>query len=333
MKAPAYRLEAVTFAYDDGAPVLDVPELSIPGGAITALTGPNGGGKTTLLHLLALVEAPSGGRLSWFGEDVTSDRVRSLRSRIGLLPQNPYLFDLTVVGNVEWGLKIRGAPRADARRRAAAALEEVRLGGLAQRQAAQLSGGEAKRLALARVLSLEPDVLLLDEPFAHMDRESAERAENLILQCSGERGVTVVLASHDALRAQAMARHAFCVRDGTVTPAVPTNVFRGRLSAGGLHFETGRISISVAPPPSEGTHVAIDPSAIVLSTESLRSSMRNTFRGRITAVSRQEGSVHVQVEAGERFSVLITRDSLGMLGLAEGTEVYLCFKATAARVF
>ena len=328
--SPAYALEAVTFAYD-GPAVLDVPRLTVERGEVTALVGANGAGKTTLLHLLAFLERPTTGRIAFFGQE--AEPGPALRRRVGLLLQEPYLFHTSVVANVEYGLRVRGLGRRAARERAQRALQQVGLAGFDARRAASLSGGEAKRVALARVLALDTEVLLLDEPMAHMDEQSARRTEQLLLRLRRSSGRTLVLASHDLLWAQALADRVLSLHRGRLVPASLANVFRGRVADDGAHFETGRITVYLGAEGAHGSHLAIEPSAIVLSRQPLASSMRNSFQGRIVAVSEQGGSVRVEVEAGERFRVSITRESLRLLDLRLGETVHLAFKSTAAQLF
>ena len=328
----AYILEDVTFAYGERV-ALEVPRLEIPRGKVTAIVGANGAGKTTLLHLLGFIEPPRTGRITFFDKDVAPEEALDFRRRVGLLLQDPYLFHTSVLANVEWGLKLRRVPVKERRERAMRALEQVGLSGFERRAAPALSGGESKRLALARVLALETDVLLLDEPMSHMDRESAGRTEQVIRELNRERGVSVLLASPDILWAQALTDNVLSLHDGKIVPASLANVFRGRITDAGRSFETAKISIYLGDTEAAGTHLAIDPSAIVLSKEPLTSSMRNTFHGRVVAISEEAAKVRVEVDAGERFHVLITKKSLETFDLRLGDEVCLSFKSTAVKLF
>lgn len=328
----AYVLEDVEFSHG-AVPALRVPRLEIARGRITTLTGANGSGKTTLLHLLGFIETPHTGRLRFLGEPTRPRDAERLRRQVGLLLQDPYLFHTSVLANVECGLRIRGHSASDARSRSRAALELVGLAGFERRRASRLSGGEARRVALARVLAFETDVLLLDEPLAHVDRAIAGRIEDLIVELNERRGVTVVLATHDLSWAQAVGHHVISLHEGTIVPTSLANVFRGKMAADGTHFDTGRITIYIPGGDAQCTHLAIDPAAIVLSNDPLESSMRNTFRGKIVAIRQQNAQVRVEIDAGERFAVLITRASLNMFDLHLGDEPYLSFKSTAAKVF
>ncbi|KPJ51861.1 MAG: hypothetical protein AMS16_07275 [Planctomycetes bacterium DG_58] len=339
----AYILEDVTFAYGERV-ALEVPRLEIPRGKVTAIVGANGAGKTTLLHLLGFIEPPRTGRITFFDKDVAPEEALDFRRRVGLLLQDPYLFHTSVLANVEWGLKLRRVPVKERRERAMRALEQVGLSGFERRAAPALSGGESKRLALARVLALETDVLLLDEPMSHMDRESAGRTEQVIRELNRERGVSVLLASPDILWAQALTDNVLSLHDGKIVPASLANVFRGRITDAGRSFETAKISIYLGAAEAQATHLAIDPSAIVthlaidpsaivLSKEPLTSSMRNTLHGRVVAISEEAAKVRVEVDAGERFHVLITKKSLETFDLRLGDEVCLSFKSTAVKLF
>lgn len=195
--APLYRLEDLRKAYD-GIQALEIPHLAIPEGTFCSLTGPNGSGKSTLLGILAFLCPPTSGAV-WFAGKPVDWRERSLgilRKDVTLLHQIPYLFEGSVDANVAYGLKVRGVRGDAGRRRVGDALETVGLSGFGERRAKALSGGEMQRVALARALAISPRVLLLDEPLAGVDRDSAE----LIRAVVGElprRGTTVIVATHD----------------------------------------------------------------------------------------------------------------------------------------
>jgi len=328
----AYELKGISFAYAN-TPVLDVPSLEIPQQSVTALVGANGSGKTTLLHILAFIENAAAGQMTFFGEKSEPESLERSRRRVSLLLQHPYLFHDTVLANVEYGLKIRGISSDESGKKAMKVLEEVGLAGYEEKDATRLSGGEGKRVALARCLAVETDVLLLDEPLAHVDRESARQIEEIIIRLRNEHSKTIVLASHDLFWAQTLADNVLSFHGGNLVPASLANVFRGVVSDDGSCFDTGNISISLTADEVEGTHIAIDPAAIVLSKDALESSMRNTFQGRIVAISEEGGHVRVDVDAGERFHVSITKRSLEIFDLRLGDQVYLSFKSTSATIF
>jgi tungstate transport system ATP-binding protein len=194
---PLYRLESIRTRYRDKL-ALKVPALAIAEGGIHSLTGPNGSGKSTLLGLLAFLSPPTEGTLYFDGEKVDwkGRSLVALRKEATLLHQSPYLFDGTVSANLAFGLEVRGFEGEERRRRIAESLEVVGLSGFEQRRARALSGGEMQRVALARALALRPRVLLLDEPLANVDRDSADVIRAVILGLPGK-GTTVILTTHD----------------------------------------------------------------------------------------------------------------------------------------
>lgn len=326
----AYLLEGVAFNWR-AAPVLQVPRLELAPGSVTALTGPNGSGKTTLLNLLAFLESPSAGGIRFFGAATPPQAHAGLRRRIAYLQQKPWLFRADVAANAEAGLRWRGVAAGERRERVRRALAEFDLGPLAARPAAMLSGGETQKLALARTLVLDAEVLLLDEPFNHLDAVAAARFEERLQRLREERRKTIVFSTHDVYLAQLLADRVCSMVEGQVLPLVASNVFRGQLA--GDCFDTGRIRIHVAAPRDGVRHLAIDASQVVLSRAELQSSMRNNFPGTVQALGEQSGGVLVTVAAGELFRVHLTLAAVAELELGIGCKVWLSFKSSATHLF
>ncbi|MCL5965603.1 MAG: ATP-binding cassette domain-containing protein [Deltaproteobacteria bacterium] len=215
--APLYRLESVRMAYGTKT-ALAIPALTISEGRVYVLVGPNGSGKSTLLSLLAFLRPPASGTLHYDGGPVpwkTGEMTR-LRREAVLLHQTPYLFDDTVSANAGYGLRVRGVRGAALRERVAEALAVVGLPGFERRPARALSGGEAQRVAMARILALKPRVLLLDEPLANVDRDTADVINGLIGACSGN-GTTVVVATHDAAQSDRIATDVIRLAEGALS--------------------------------------------------------------------------------------------------------------------
>jgi tungstate transport system ATP-binding protein len=192
-----YRLRSVTKRYGTNVAV-DIDSLTIVSGRLYTLTGANGAGKSTLLGILAFLTPPTTGEILYAGEriDWKSDIVRGLRRKVTLLHQSPYLFGGTVFRNVAYGLSARGVAVEDTLRAVDRALGTVGLEGFRDRDARELSGGEAQRVAMARALAPAPEVLLLDEPLANIDRETAGVLEAVIASLPSG-GTTVVMTTHD----------------------------------------------------------------------------------------------------------------------------------------
>jgi tungstate transport system ATP-binding protein len=170
--------------------ILDGVTLSIKPGAPTLIVGPNGAGKTSLLRLCMGLDAPSSGRVSWGG------RVDRAMARRAILFQRPVMLRRTAAANVAYALAQAGIPRRLRTERVAALLERVGLSDLAQRPARLLSGGEQQRLALARALARDPEILLLDEPTANLDPAATRGVEEIVLNAA-QSGIKIVMASHD----------------------------------------------------------------------------------------------------------------------------------------
>jgi tungstate transport system ATP-binding protein len=177
---------------------LELEELTIKTGRLHLLTGPNGSGKSTLLGILALLTHPDKGEILFSGERIvwSSGELNRLRKFVTLLHQSPYLFQGTVYDNVAFGLSVRGIRGSDARSKVIDALATVGLKGFGDRKISQLSGGEAQRVAMARALVIRPQLLLLDEPMANVDKESA-RVLEAVISALPDNGTTVVMSSHD----------------------------------------------------------------------------------------------------------------------------------------
>jgi len=193
---PLLTLSDILFRRDDFS--LEIDTLELEPAHCYLLRGPNGSGKSTLLHLLALLLVLERGQLKYSGRLVGGGAERQqLRRQITLVEQSPYLFDTSVYRNLAFGLRLRDVNGDLQRRRIAQALQAVGLEGFEQRRAAKLSGGESRRVALARALVLRPQLLLLDEPTAGLDRETLPIFERCLAELPGQ-GTTVVIAGHDA---------------------------------------------------------------------------------------------------------------------------------------
>ena len=208
-----YYLNNIQFAYAKNT-VLKIEQLEISANNVTALLGNNGAGKSTLLKLLAFLESPQQGQLLFKGENFKTSSLLSLRKRVVLVAQKPYLLKGTVLDNVLLGLKFRSIPLQLAKKQAIEALEWVGITSFSNRQVAKLSGGEAQKVALARALALKPEVLLLDEPFTHLDQESIKHLSHIITHFSQSNGQSVIFSAHDGLHVTTLAEKTIFLRSG-----------------------------------------------------------------------------------------------------------------------
>ncbi|WP_418977681.1 energy-coupling factor ABC transporter ATP-binding protein, partial [Bilophila wadsworthia] len=203
---PLFHLENIVRTYPDPASrdphavrtVLNLSELDIRAGEILGIRGHNGSGKSTLLRIIALLEPPDSGTVLFEGRPAGTDDLY-LRRQVTLLLQTPYLLSRSVASNVAYGLRVRGIRNAsELQNRIAASLLAVGLDPAVflHRRRHELSGGECQRVALAARLALRPRVLLMDEPTASVDQQSAERIA-LAARHAADSGSAVVVVSHD----------------------------------------------------------------------------------------------------------------------------------------
>ncbi len=208
------RADGLTRRLDDGTTIVDNVSFSVGRGEVVAVVGGSGAGKSSLLRLLNRLDEPTAGQVTVDGADQASLRPSDLRRRVGMVPQTPRMFPGTVLDNLRWAFNERGETLADDR--VSSLLERVQLPGYADRDASSLSGGEAQRVSLARVLANEPEVLLLDEPTSALDEDTKGEVESTLrdLLSSGE--VTCLVVTHDEAQARRLAGRALRMREGRV---------------------------------------------------------------------------------------------------------------------
>ena len=197
------RVEQIGIRFDT-TDVLRGATLTVDRAEVVALLGPSGSGKTTLLRVIAGILRPDSGSV-WIGaNDITS--LPSHQRGVGMVFQDNQLFPhMSTIDNVAYGLRVAGVSKAERHDRATAWLDRVGLAGFEGRNVTELSGGEAKRVALARTLATEPSVVLLDEPLTGLDRELHDRLATQLAQLLVEHSITAVLVTHDRAEADVVA--------------------------------------------------------------------------------------------------------------------------------
>ena len=342
-----------------GRGVLDVPCFRLAPGEIAALIGPNGSGKTTLLLTLMGLLPRAGGRVLLDGEELEAGgRLVERRRRLAMVLQECVLLDDTVEGNVAAGLRLRGVARDEVRRRVAAYLERFRIGELAGRSARKLSGGEARRVALARALVVEPEVVLLDEPFASLDAPTRQAITDDLERTLRERRTAAVLVTHDAGEALRLADRIVVMHEGRIVQSdVPSAVLNQPVNEfvascvgmetilegevrtrSGWELEVGVGDALVAAvgeaEPGDPVHLCIRPENVVLEPRAptRRTSARNVYPARIAGVASIGPYLKLRLDCGFPLVAHVTAESYALLGLAPGREVNAVFKATAIHV-
>ncbi|MBD0312650.1 MAG: sulfate ABC transporter ATP-binding protein, partial [Microcoleus sp. T3-bin5] len=215
---------------------VDDVNLEIKSGSLVALLGPSGSGKSTLLRLISGLEMPDSGKILLTGKDATYQSVQE--RNIGFVFQHYALFKhLTVRKNVAFGLELRKAPKAKIKARVEQLLELVQLSGLGDRYPSQLSGGQRQRVALARALAVEPNVLLLDEPFGALDAKVRKDLRAWLRRLHDEVHVTTVFVTHDQEEAMEVSDEIVVMNKGRVEQVgTPASIYDHPASAFVMSF-------------------------------------------------------------------------------------------------
>ena len=342
-----------------GMIILDVPSLSIQQGEILSLIGPNGAGKTTLLQTLCHLLKPFRGEISFKGKRINANHsVLAYRRKLAMVFQEPLLFDTTVFENVASGLKIRGMKWQDICRIAMEQLDRFGIGHLSNRSARKISGGEAQRTSLARAFALQPEVLLLDEPFASLDpptRESLiEDLEGILRQTR----TTTLFATHDRQEALRLSDRIAVMNKGKIlqigSPEEVMNHPMDEFVATFVGMDTiltgeviksngGSFVAAILGQEIEAvgdTHIGetvilcIRPENVTLSIHPSKekTSARNIFPGKIEKIISLGLYQKVQLDCGFPLVAYVTNHAMEDLSLTEGKEVKTSFKATAIHV-
>jgi tungstate transport system ATP-binding protein len=342
-----------------GTLVLDVPSLSLRKGEILSLIGPNGAGKTTLLQTLSYLLKPFQGEIFFREKKVdTNHSALEYRRKLAMVFQEPLLFDTTVFNNIASGLKIRGTRKSEIQSRVTEQLERFGIKHLSTRSARTLSGGEAQRASLARAFALQPEMLLLDEPFASLDpptRDSLIEDLESILQ---QTRTTTIFATHDRLEALRLSNRIAVMNGGSIlqigSPEEVMNRPVNEFVASFVGVETilaGRVikkdggtfvaSVSGREVEAvgdahlgEAVVLCVRPENVTLLTRPSQegTSARNIFSGKIVRIISLGLYQKVHLDCGFPLVAYVTNHSLEELLLTEGKEVKASFKATAVTV-
>jgi cobalt/nickel transport system ATP-binding protein len=189
----------LSYAYPDGTKALDDINFTVQQGENIAILGPNGAGKSTLLHHFNGLLTPTSGSIRVLGKEVNKQNLTEIRQHVGLVFQDPddQLFARTLSQDIAFGPTNLGLPKKEVEERVKWALEVTELRGLEGKAPQNLSTGQKKRAAIAGVLAMKPEVMVLDEPMANLDPRTATKILRLLLQLNKELGITLIIATHD----------------------------------------------------------------------------------------------------------------------------------------
>jgi tungstate transport system ATP-binding protein len=331
--------------------------LEVYTGDVLALIGPNGAGKSTLLRVMGMLQRPDHGKVLFRGENALNGSQLEFRRRIATVFQEPLLLNATVHQNAALGLKLRGVPSPEIDRRLGSWLERLGIGHLASRSARTLSGGEAQRTSMVRALVLEPELLLLDEPFSALDPGSREALLRDFQGIVKEMGVTTAFVTHDRHEAFALGNRVGVLNQGQLlqlgsrenvflrpdTEAVAEIVGVENRLAGVVETSDGdyitikinEVRIHVKGRFDTGTKVVacIRPEEVSLGRAAFQADDSNRLTAKVIAVS--PGMIHHRISlacGGFNLIALVDRKESFDLNLSEGDEMAAVFSPTAVHV-
>ena len=330
-------------------------ELYVDAGSTVAVLGPNGAGKSTLLGVIAGLIRPDRGRVELGDRVLTDTEARAAvpphKRSVALLAQQALLFPhLTALDNVAFAPRSAGRGRSAAREVAMRWLKDVDAVEFADRTPHQLSGGQAQRIAVARALAADPELLLLDEPMAALDVATAPAVRSLLRRVLREDRRTALIVTHDPLDVLALADRVVVVDGGRIVEddtvqrvltrprsafaarIAGTNLLGGALEADGLATEVGLVHGLVDDDCPSGAAAAavFPPSAVAVYTEPPHGSPRNTLRVTVGEIEARGATVLVRASSG--LSAEITTAAAVDLTLEPGVTVWFVVKATEIRI-
>jgi sulfate transport system ATP-binding protein len=304
-------VESVSKQFGDFVALNDV-SLNVRDGSLTALLGPSGGGKSTLLRVIAGLETPDSGRVVIAGEDATATPPQ--RRNVGFVFQHYAAFKhMTVAKNVAFGLTIRKRPKEEIDARVQELLELVHLDGFAHRYPSQLSGGQRQRMALARALAVQPRVLLLDEPFGALDATVRKELRAWLRRLHDEVHVTTVFVTHDQEEAMEVAEQIVVLNHGDIEQVgTPRDLYERPANEFVMRF---------IGPVSELRGRWLRPHDVEILTEPLD----GAAEAQIDRIVHLGFEVRVELSLGDGHStwVQVTRGRVEELELTEGQIVWL----------
>lgn len=307
---------------------VDQVSLEIKTGSLVALLGPSGSGKSTLLRLIAGLEAPDSGRIFLTGRDATHERVQ--QRGIGFVFQHYALFKhLTVRQNIAFGLEIAKQPKNRVKHRVEELLDLVQLKGLGDRYPTQLSGGQRQRVALARALALQPQVLLLDEPFGALDAKVRKDLRSWLRNLHDTVHVTTVFVTHDQEEAMEVSDEIVVMNQGRVEQiGSPAELYDNPASPFVMSF-IGPVNVLPSSAPLfeqighqvQGPQVFLRPHDVLVELSADGASVP-AIVSRVIHLG-WEIQAEVLLEDGQQFTVYLTREQFERLKLQAHQQVYV----------
>lgn len=332
-----YSLSGVKLTYGERT-VLDIDELTISRSKATCLLGPNGSGKSTLLGILALLNKPSRGSVRCRGKAVDfgdKGMLHTLRQELVLVDQHPVLFSTSVYGNVEYGLRVRGVPASDRKKRCGKALERVGLSHLVGRKSHKLSGGETQRIALARALALKPKVMLIDEPTASVDAEHQLVIESIMSDIVAAGESAIIFSTHDARLADTLAGERVLLESGKLCRESRENFLSVHVmeGAGGRkQCMLGSVPLAFIETEAIGPQrISLDMSKVILNPNGNALPKGSRITGRVLQMVDLDEFVRIHLDIGARIELIVAKEEVRRRCFFVGDEVQAFIPDDAVR--
>lgn len=297
-----------------GRKILDNVSLAIRARRIYSLSGPNGAGKTTLLKILAFLEMPNAGEIYFHAKKVDNNEkyLLDLRRQVVFVDQSPLLFTGTVEKNVEFGMRMRKIPAAERKKRVHEVLEQVGMTDFLRADAHRLSGGETKRVALARALAVRPRVLLCDEPTANVDRENQEIILDILAGINRTEGTSIIFSTHYLSQEQQLSHHSLHIQHGSITESIADMIFRAERIEHGEKSCYYQLSggadciLSRGTQPAFSGHLLTIDSAKGVHFQKESGGLEGPLvRGRVKLIKEDGEWMHVIIDLGSPLSFLL----------------------------
>ncbi len=334
-----YRLENLTRNHGRRT-VLNIDKLEIEPHRIYTLIGPNGAGKTSLLKILAFLDKPSSGNMHFWNKQVLFEEkhLYALRRQVVLLDQTPIMFTGSVRKNVEFGLQVRKVAPKLRKQRVNEALELVGMENFGEYNAQGLSGGETKRVALARALVLQPEVLLCDEPTANVDNEHQEIILKIIERINKEQKASIIFSTHYLSQGQRLADYSLFLQNGFLSNIASENIYRvtiiDSMEKTCICQLTGQLFLRIPqhllPNGKNLAKLHLDPDSIVLNPKETNPSEGNLLNGHITDLSQDSGRIRVVMDVGVKLTLIISMGQyhLEKPGIGDKTLIFIPYTGT-----
>lgn len=342
----------------DKKEIINIEALNIKKGEVLGLLGANGAGKSTLLRVLSLIQKPTEGNVIYENKIIANPK--SLRENISFVFQENFLFKGSVRSNIKYPLQLRKLTKSEINDKVNSIIEDFQLNGVADQDASTLSGGESKKVCLARALVYEPQILLLDEPFNNLDANVRKKIKKKVFDYVKNKNITTIFVSHYLDEVLSYCENLAVMRGGKILQKAAidevfanpgdeyvakflgdTSFIEARVNSytnGMAQLSAGKHQFSVASKDDlhagQKVFINIRPEDIFISNNGafMNSSVRNSFKAEIDSIENRQAFSRLRLVSGFVTEVNITKQSVEELDLHKGKKIMAGFKATAVKI-